>query len=377
MQRMPDAMFVIDLKTEVIAVREAQRLRIPIIGLVDTNCDPDGIDYVIPGNDDAIRACDVVTQRDRRRRRRAASRSAPRRSGARRGRGAAARGRGARPPRGRGAGRRGGRQARRGRGRAHRRRRGRPRDVAEAQVARPRGAGRGSRRPTPRPRQAETPPPTPPEAAPASRAADRSDAEPGEPAARRRRRGPAQRPSRGQPPRRAARGCPEAGRRGEPNRRDGGTKVTAPTISAKQVKELRKRTGAGMMDCKKALSETDGDIDAAVELLRVRLGDKALKVGGREATEGTVASYIHSNGKVGVLVEVDCNTDFVARNEDFRPSPARSRCTSPPRRPRCTSPRTRSRRRPRTPSCASSSSRPPTSPSTSARRSPRASSRRG
>ena len=93
--------------------------------------------------------------------------------------------------------------------------------------------------------------------------------------------------------------------------------MTAPTISAKQVGELRKLTGAGMMECKNALTETDGDVDKAVELLRVRLGDKALKVGGREATEGTVASYIHSNGKVGVLVEVDCNTDFVARNEDF------------------------------------------------------------
>jgi len=94
--------------------------------------------------------------------------------------------------------------------------------------------------------------------------------------------------------------------------------VTAPTISAKQVKELRDRTGAGMMDCKKALGETNGDLDAAVEYLRVRLGDKALKVSDREATEGTVASYIHSNGKVGVLVEIDCNTDFVARNEDFQ-----------------------------------------------------------
>ena len=88
-------------------------------------------------------------------------------------------------------------------------------------------------------------------------------------------------------------------------------------ISAAQVKELRERTGAGMMDCKKALTETNGDIDAAVELLRVRLGDKALKVGDREATEGTVQSYIHGGGKVGVLLEVDCNTDFVARNEDF------------------------------------------------------------
>ena len=93
--------------------------------------------------------------------------------------------------------------------------------------------------------------------------------------------------------------------------------MSTTTITAAQVKELRDRTGAGMMDCKKALGETNGDIDAAVELLRVRLGDKALKMGGREATEGTVQSYIHANGKVGVLVEVDCNTDFVARNDDF------------------------------------------------------------
>jgi elongation factor Ts len=89
-------------------------------------------------------------------------------------------------------------------------------------------------------------------------------------------------------------------------------------ISAAQVKELRDRTGAGMMDCKRALEETDGDLEAAVELLRVRLGVKAGKMGDREANEGTVASYIHGGGKVGVLVEVDCNTDFVARNEDFQ-----------------------------------------------------------
>jgi elongation factor Ts len=93
--------------------------------------------------------------------------------------------------------------------------------------------------------------------------------------------------------------------------------MSTPTITAAQVKELRDRTGAGMMDCKAALTETGGDIDAAVELLRVRLGDKALKMGGREATEGTVQAYIHTNGKTGVLVEVDCNTDFVARNDEF------------------------------------------------------------
>ncbi len=94
--------------------------------------------------------------------------------------------------------------------------------------------------------------------------------------------------------------------------------MSASTISAAQVKELRDRTGAGMMDCKKALGETDGDLDKAVELLRVKLGDKALKMGGREATEGTIQSYIHANAKVGVLIEVNCNTDFVARNEDFQ-----------------------------------------------------------
>ena len=93
--------------------------------------------------------------------------------------------------------------------------------------------------------------------------------------------------------------------------------MSTTQITAAQVKELRDKTGAGMMECKNALQETQGDVEQAVELLRVRLGDKALKVGGREATEGTVQAYIHANGKVGVLIEVDCNTDFVARNEEF------------------------------------------------------------
>jgi elongation factor Ts len=88
-------------------------------------------------------------------------------------------------------------------------------------------------------------------------------------------------------------------------------------ITASLVKELRDRTGAGMMECKKALTETEGDIEGAVELLRVRLGDKALKHGGREASEGTVQAYIHSNAKTGVLIEIDCATDFVARNDEF------------------------------------------------------------
>jgi elongation factor Ts len=88
-------------------------------------------------------------------------------------------------------------------------------------------------------------------------------------------------------------------------------------ISAKDVKALRERTGAGMMDCKRALTESGGDVDKAIEWLRVKGLSGAAKLAGREATEGTVQSYIHANGKVGVLVEVDCNTDFVARNEDF------------------------------------------------------------
>jgi elongation factor Ts len=88
-------------------------------------------------------------------------------------------------------------------------------------------------------------------------------------------------------------------------------------ITAKDVAALRKRTGAGMMDCKAALAEAGGDQDKAVELLRVKGATKGDRLAEREATEGTVQSYIHANGKVGVLVEVDCNTDFVARNEDF------------------------------------------------------------
>ena len=93
--------------------------------------------------------------------------------------------------------------------------------------------------------------------------------------------------------------------------------MSTPAVSASDVKELRQRTGAGMMDCKAALQESGGDMDKAVDLLRVKGIAGAAKLGGREATEGTVQSYIHANGKIGVLVEVDCNTDFVARNEDF------------------------------------------------------------
>ena len=89
------------------------------------------------------------------------------------------------------------------------------------------------------------------------------------------------------------------------------------TISATLVKQLREKTGAGMMDCKQALTECDGDIDKAVDFLRKRGLATAQKRVGRALTEGTVQSYIHMGGKLGVLVEVNCETDFVAKNEDF------------------------------------------------------------
>ena len=89
-------------------------------------------------------------------------------------------------------------------------------------------------------------------------------------------------------------------------------------ISASDVKALRDRTGAGMMDCKGALTEAGGDVDKAVEILRVKGQAEAAKRGARAATEGVVTSYLHATGKIGVLVEVDCETDFVAKNDDFQ-----------------------------------------------------------
>ena len=89
-------------------------------------------------------------------------------------------------------------------------------------------------------------------------------------------------------------------------------------ISAQDVKALRERTGAGMMDCKAALQEAGGDIDKAIEILRVKGQASAAKRGERAASEGLVSSYIHAGGRIGVLVEINCETDFVARNDDFQ-----------------------------------------------------------
>ncbi len=90
------------------------------------------------------------------------------------------------------------------------------------------------------------------------------------------------------------------------------------TITASQVQELRQRTGVGMMECKKALEETSGDLEAAIDLLRTRGQAKAAKKAGRETGEGRVEAYIHLGGKIGVLIELDCETDFVAKTDDFR-----------------------------------------------------------
>src|SRR5215212_3948646 len=96
------------------------------------------------------------------------------------------------------------------------------------------------------------------------------------------------------------------------------TTTTMADISAEKVKELRERTGAGFMDCKNALVEANGDLDAAVLLLRERGLSAAAKKSGREAREGLVSSYIHTGGRVGVLIEVNCETDFVARTDEFQ-----------------------------------------------------------
>jgi elongation factor Ts len=90
------------------------------------------------------------------------------------------------------------------------------------------------------------------------------------------------------------------------------------TVTAADVKALRDRTGAGMMDCKSALEEADGDVEKAIEILRVKGAASAAKRSGRGTSEGIVSSYVHATGRVGVLVEVQCETDFVARNEDFQ-----------------------------------------------------------
>ena len=289
MSRTPSAVWIVDTNKEHLAVEEARKLRIPIIGILDTNCDPDQVDYPIPGNDDAIRAVGLLTRvvadavadgliarsgakyRGRGevdRRRRAAGRL-----GARLLEGEAekaaveATGGDAAP---RHPGRRGHRCRRRGhRGRGRPRRRGCDRGRRRAAAEAHRGPGRGCRRG-------------------------------------------------------AGRGCTEAAGRGchrgaaeaateavaDHRRDEGGLSVA---ITAADVKKLRDLTGAGMMDAKKALEEADGDFDKAVEVLRVKGAAKAAEA--RRASARPPPGLVATSG--GALVELNCETDFVAKNEDF------------------------------------------------------------
>ena len=230
MKSVPDAVFVIDTRLEAIAVAEARKLKIPVIGVLDTNCDPDEVDVPDPGQ-----------------RRRAAGHPAVRRQGGRR------RARRPRPARG-AAGGDGGR--RRARARTARRAPGSHPDRLTSPG--PRGPGR---RPTPR--------------------------------------------------------ASPIGPRGFP-RTDIPKEEELMSISAEVVRQLREETGAGMMDCKSALVEAQGDMEKARDLLRKKGLAAASKRASRTASEGQIGAYIHPGAKVGVLVEVNCETDFVAKTPEFQ-----------------------------------------------------------
>ena len=304
MDRLPDAVFVTDLKTEEIAVHEAARLRIPIIGLVDTNCDPTPVDYVIPGNDDAIRSCELVIGTIGG----AVEEGSERLAGAggeadRRGNGAA--------------------QKRRGRAEETRGRRESPGRSRGGQKSRRRGGGEsgsGDRRS----RCARPQKPRRPKRSARGSCRRRehlvlASCGRGPPRHPRPSRCGSPRPAAAEQPRPRAEAAPEPSRprplQAAPAERSRGVEMS---VSAADVKALRDRTGAAMMDGKSALVEADGDVDRAVEMLRVKGQASAAKREGRGTNEGVVASYIHANDKVGAMVEVQCETDFVARNEEFQ-----------------------------------------------------------
>ena len=220
MRKQPDAIFIVDLRKEQLAVREARRLGMPVIALVDTNCDPDEADFVIPGNDDAIRSCSLIVHAL-------------------------------------------------GEAIAEGKQRAKPADFAPAPAEETQpGAGAGGSR----------------------GARGRSRARAG------RRAGAGAR----------ARSCP---------RHAGGGVVSQVQISASLVKELRDRTGAGMMAAKRALEETGGDVEAAQRLLREQGMAAAGKKAGRATTEGEVLATV--SGNVGAIVAVGCETEPVSKNEEF------------------------------------------------------------
>ena len=254
LEKLPSIVFVIDTKKEHIAVTEANRLGIPVVAVVDTNCDPDIIDYVIPGNDDAIRAsnlmCRVIADAVEEGRHLAQKR-------------------GARPG-------------------------------TKAEVVAPKALSPEEQR-----KRAE-------EQAAARTPARRPPRAGGSPRPRRRRRAasePSPR-SRRRSSRRGSRTRRSTRRRPAPKCR----RATVADVTAKDVAALRKVTGAGMMDCKKALIESDGDQEAAVDWLR-KQGLGASKRAGRSAEQGTVDVVLEDD--VAALVELTCETDFVAKGADF------------------------------------------------------------
>ena len=250
LERLPDAIFVIDTKKEHIAVTEARKLNIPVIAIVDTNCDPDEVDYVIPGNDDAIRAVSLVTRvlAD-----------------------ALAEGYGMAKD-----------------------------DVIERSTTQAPPVPSG-----PRPQAAPAAVDETPSAEEAAAIAATTVFEPDVPE-----------------PEIVAEPLEE-----QETASDGsapasvgstGRKAEMPDITAAMVKALREATGAGMMDCKRALIEADGDADRATQLLREKGLASQAKRAGRNADQGLIDAYIHFNNTVGVLVEVNCETDFVANTDEFR-----------------------------------------------------------
>ena len=254
MAKVPSAVWIVDTKKEHIAVGEARKLNIPVVAILDTNCDPDEVDYPIPGNDDAIRSAALLTKVIAE----AVADGLMARSGARNGRAATAR---TKPEPGvaarRAAGRVGAGAARSAPSAVGRSRRA----AAEADAAR---GGRGTCRRGPRACLRRPPPPTGPRPALPTTRHERT----------------------------------ETAHDGELHRRG---RQAAP-----------RATGAGMMDCKKALEEADGDFDKAVELLRI----KGAKDVGKRAERTTANGLVAADG--GVLIELNCETDFVAKNADFQ-----------------------------------------------------------
>ncbi len=269
MDELPDALFVVDPKKESIAVTEANKLGIPVIAVVDTNCDPELIDYVIPGNDDAIRAIRLFASRV-----------------------------------------------------ADAYLAGAGRLEQEAMISSKDAAGHGRLRCLARTWRA---------AAPAQLAGLSSAPPPNDPRRRAEERS-------------VERGVDLAFSFAHPITI---WRTRIMEVTAQMVKQLRERTGAPMMDCKAALNEAEGDIEKAVDLLRKKGLAAAAKKAGRVTAEGAVGSYIHAGGKIGVLVEVNCETDFVARTERLPGAGARHRHAHRRRRPALRRARRSHRRGPR------------------------------